>query len=149
MATLYATHADALRKAKNEGPQRGTLRGTDALADLVLVTTSYDTTGEEVAGDVIKLTAPLPEALVLVPALSVVAVESDPGTTLTVNVGTAENASQYASSLSLSTTGKKDLGTARVTTLPESEEITATISGASGLNSSGKITFYLAFRAVS
>lgn len=147
MANSLASHAQALETAKSTGASSGTLRGQDALADLVLVTSSFESDGL-VANDTIEITAPLPAGLVPVPALSYVAVETNPGTTLTLDIGTAEDPDAYADGINVATVGLVPFGVLPVSGLPESGKIIATVKSASGIGS-GKLTVYTVCRAVS
>ena len=148
MSTLLASHAQAIETAKTQGASAGTNRGHNALADLLTVNTSYTVTGAENVGDIIKLTGDLPHGLVFVPALSVAVVESNPGT-LTVGLGVEGDSEVFADTVNIGTVGKRDLGTAPVDELPESQSILATIKSAASLAVGARITFYLVFRAVS
>ena len=146
-----ASHAQAMENARTSGPRAGTLRGTDALADLVIVTTTYTIVGDETGGGEIALTAELPEGLVLVPALSRVVINTTSGT-LEFYVGTKESPQLYSgqSAIELSNTNNNvHIGVVPVVENSESTQIIVTLDDTDALLADETVDFYLVFRAVS
>ncbi len=122
---------------------------------------SYTLLGTEAAGDTINL-AILPAGATPVPGLSKVALSGDPGATLVLDIGTAQDLDGWADGIVLSNGGTVffDSGTspvaAWVTTptplVPDTNSanavVTATIpaSGASSLTASTVLYFTLAYK---
>lgn len=149
MARKYASHATALRTAQSSGPRAGHLRGTLALAALLVCESVYTLDGTEAVGDVIELTAPIPEGLELVPALSQVVVETDPGTTFTGKFGNSSDDDAYSAAKALATVGASALSTLRPVQHPASDKVLLTLTAVDTLTAGRVIAFYLVFRAVS
>jgi hypothetical protein len=82
-----------------------------ASGDVQFAIIPYTLLGTEAAADVINLCV-LPQGVIPVPALSSVTCSSDPGTTLTLDIGTAANPDGLADGIVLSSGGMVHCATA-------------------------------------
>lgn len=149
MAIKYASHAAKMRTAQTQGSRAGTLRGEEALGNLIYVQTTYTVESDDTNGDEIELTADLPESLSMVPAMSKVVVEDDPGTGYSAAIGTEDDADAYSAAIDLKAVGEYSLGPIRPLDHPVKGKVIATLSAVDTPTAGAKITWYLAFRAVS
>lgn len=149
MAKKYASHAQALLTAQSSGSRAGTNRGDTALGNLVYIQSTYTVAGDEEVGDVIEWTGPIPEGLALVPALSQIVVESDPGTTFTMKFGSSTDDDAYSAAKALAATGASALSALRPVDHPASDKILGTLTAVDTLTADAVITAYFVFRSVS
>ena len=153
MPTERASNAEAFYKAQTQGSRVGTVRGDEANADLNCIKTIITLEGDEVVGNKIKLTAPMREGQVIVPALSIVVVDDDLAG-LKLQIGTATNEDCIAQDLDIGSPGIWDLGSLNtdLSTVKPGEEIIASVISQSNLPSSltkgRNITFYLVTRSI-
>jgi hypothetical protein len=116
----------------------------------------YTLAGTEAAADIINLCV-LPSGVIPVPALSRVVCSADPGTTLTVDIGTADNADGWADGIVLSAGGIVECASAtmpawlaKTTLVPDTGSgnavVYATVASAASLTASVVLYFLLAYK---
>jgi hypothetical protein len=109
----------------------------------------YTLVGTEAANDIINITR-LPLGAVVVPSLCSVTAE-DPGTTLTLDIGTAENPDGLADGIVLSSGGQVAFTSATMPadaltqTRLASQLVYATVASAASLTANAKLCFNLAW----
>lgn len=148
MAILYI---DGLEAATQSTAKRMDARKFDAVTRSILV--EYTLTGNEDAADVIRI-AKLPKGAVVLPKESFVNVVTNPGTTLTLDIGDAGDDDRYADGINVASVGHVAFGTggaahANLHTLSGESWITATLATAATLNAGGKLQFFIAYRSQS
>lgn len=103
MAT-FETSLYAAQKPDRSNPSRFAAANL-AGGEISFARCSYTLLGTEGAADIINLLE-LPEGASVVPQLSSVTCSADPGTTLTIDIGTAANADGFADGIVLSSGGQ-------------------------------------------
>ena len=106
------------------------------------------------AGEVIYLRN-LPQGVIVHPELSYVICASDPGATLTVDIGDAGNADRYGAAIVLSSGGSVNWNSATLgvaATVPyvtdSTEYITATVASASAINNDVTLLFKIVYTQI-
>jgi hypothetical protein len=153
MATFKS---DLVTKSETNRISTGIRDGDDANGKLTLATAHVTLTGSTAAADILQIipAQSLPLGAVVIPQLSSVTC-SDPGTTLTLNVGFTADPDAYAAGIVLSAGGKIDFtsGTkpAAVSTPVriegEADAIFATVATASTITNGTVLTFVIAYRS--
>lgn len=134
----------------------GVRNGDDANGKLTVATAQVTLTSATAAADILNIIPAglLPEGAVVVPQLSSVTC-SDPGTTLTLDVGYAANPDAYADGIVLSaggqiafTSGTKPAAVATPNRIvDEDDAIYATVASADTITNNTVLTFLIAYRS--
>jgi hypothetical protein len=148
--------SDIVTKAESNRVSTGVRDGDDANGKLTLATAHVTLTGATAAADLLEIipASLLPIGAVVVPQLCSVTC-SDPGTTLTLDIGYAANPDAYADGIVLSsggqiafTSGTKPAAVAvpvRIT--GEADAIYATVASADTVTNATVLTFIIAYRS--
>ena len=149
MPAEYGSAAQAFEDSKTSGPINAA-RGDEVCGDLNIIKTTVTLAGDESTSTVIKLTPPVRQGQVIVPALSYASVPATAATTLTGKIGYAGDDDALASGINLGSAGVKNLGAidTDLSTIPVGEQITLSFSAASSPNANAKVTFYFVTRSV-
>lgn len=147
MATIQSDLATATGKLGTNGLQDPTLYQGNVRFALATVTLPNTTA----ANDILELVT-LPAGARVLPHLSTFICHADPGTTLTVDVGTAANTDAYADGSTLSAGGAVNFITAAIPAQVSSPEVLsvdtlvyATIMSADTITNNSKVTVALAY----
>lgn len=143
MATLFGTDAQDFETAKATGDHKYFRQTLDA----VIYKDTYVTTGAEAVGDVILLSREFPAGSVVVPVLSKVHVTSDPGTTLTGDLGVVAN-DDVLDGVSLAAAGVVQ-PTEREFTVETAVQPRFTITALNAIAAGAEIDFYFVARQTS
>lgn len=145
------------------GQQKAARTNTSRLAppnvgsgDVEFAVIPYALAGTEAAADTINLTV-LPGGVIPIPSLSHVVCSADPGTTLTLDIGTAANADGWADGIVLSAGGKVECASAtmpawlaQTTVVPDTGSgnavVYATVASANTLTAAVVLYFVLAYK---
>jgi hypothetical protein len=144
MPTTKSTHYTAQEAAELDSSKLVSPSGSLEFRQIV-----YPLVGTEAANDIIKL-ARLPIGTTIIPALCSVLCE-DPGTTLTLDIGTAEDTDGLADGIVLSAGGLVNFCSGTVpafglTKTPiASRDIQAVVASANTLTAGAKLVFNLAY----
>lgn len=127
-----------------------------ASGDVQFAVIPYTLAGTETAADIINLTV-LPQGAIPIPQLSSVVCSADPGTTLTLDIGTAANPDGWADGIVLSAGGKVECASATMPawltqtpivpdTAKGTADVYATVASDASLNAAVVLTFTLAYK---
>lgn len=149
---------DSTQYAKQKPTRANTSRNaTENISDgsVEFATIAYTLAGTETANDTINLCI-LPAGAIVVPQLSSV-FSADPGTTLTLDIGTAADADAFADGITLSSGGRVEFtsGTAPAALTPTgltadtgsgNAVVYATVASAASLTASVVLHFLIAYK---
>ena len=144
--SLYTAQATALLDGSERPSRTGTTGGT-----VKVLRAQYTTTGSEAANDTFNLCY-LPPGASLLRGLSTVTCV-DPGTTLTLDIGTSSNADLYADGIVLSSGGTIGFGSAVAgtagdlapTEVTDNSAVIVTIASANTITASVVLYFAVAY----
>lgn len=144
--TLFTNQATALLDGSERPNRTGTTGGT-----VKILRAQYTTTGSETANDTFNLCY-LPKGASILRGLSTVS-SVDPGTTLTLDIGTSANGDLYADGIVLSSGGTIGFGSAVAgtagdyapTATTDNSAVIVTIASASTITASVVLYFAVAY----
>jgi hypothetical protein len=140
---------DLVDKGNATDAASGIINGDDISGSLMVATATYTLLGTEISGQTIQVTPPLPAQIVVVPDLCSVSC-NDPGTTLTIDVGDADDRDRYADGITLSNGGTVAFASGVAAVTPHrpssAQSLVAYIDTAASLSAAAKLTFVVVYR---
>jgi hypothetical protein len=154
MPTFHTTHYNQ-QKADRANPARLAPSNVSS-GDIEIAVIAYTLLGTEAANDILNLCV-LPQGCIPVPSLSSVVCSADPGTTLTLDIGTTADADGWADGIVLSSGGKVECASAtmpawlaKTPLVPDTGSgnavIRATVASAASLTAEVVLHFTLAYK---
>jgi hypothetical protein len=154
MATFETSHYAASKPDRTNSSRLAPANVASGQVEFAVI--PYTLAGSEAANDIINLGI-LPEDVIPVPQLSRVVCSADPGTTLTLDIGTADNTDGWADGIVLSSGGVVECASATMPAwlaatalVPDSGKgdavVYATVASANTLTAAVVLYFVLAYK---